>query len=160
MMAVEVPTKYGGVGASFFTCCLVIEELAKTDPSVSVMCDVQNTLVNTLLLKLGTDAQKNKYLPLTSKDTVGSHLCLVCVCSIVDPLRPNYFLLQRFRLRFMRWTLVCEVSGDVIDCHPKQMPNFWKLQRYFSNSNWKDLGQGTESYWDIHVIGIWHGVMM
>jgi len=69
-MGVEVPTKYGGVGSSFFTCCLVIEELAKVDPSVSVMCDVQNTLLNTLLLKYGTEAQKQKYLPKTTSDTV------------------------------------------------------------------------------------------
>jgi len=72
LMGVEVPTKYGGVGSSFFTACLIIEELAKTDPSVSVMCDVQNTLVNTLLLKYGTEAQQAKYLPLTATNTVGS----------------------------------------------------------------------------------------
>lgn len=69
-MAVEVPTHYGGVGSTFFTCCLVIEELAKTDPGVSVICDVQNTLVNTLLLRHGTPEQKEKYLPQTSSNMV------------------------------------------------------------------------------------------
>ena len=69
-MGVEVPTHYGGVGSSFFTCCLVIEELAKTDPGISVICDVQNTLVNTLLLKLGTKEQKDKYLPKTTHGMV------------------------------------------------------------------------------------------
>ena len=75
-MGVEVPTKYGGVGSTFFNCCLVIEELAKTDPSVSVMCDVQNTLVNTLLLKYGTEAQKQKFLPKTTSDTVSVLFCI------------------------------------------------------------------------------------
>lgn len=71
-MGVEVPTKYGGVGSTFFNCCLVIEELAKTDAAVSVMVDVQNTLVNTLLLNLGTEQQKEKYLPQTTSDLVSN----------------------------------------------------------------------------------------
>jgi len=41
------------------------------DPSVSVFMDVQNTLVNTLLMKLGTEEQKNEWLPRLSTDTVG-----------------------------------------------------------------------------------------
>ena len=69
-MGVEVPTKYGGVGSTFFTACLIVEELAKVDPSVSVLCDVQNTLVNTLLLKYGSEAQQAKYLPLTASNMV------------------------------------------------------------------------------------------
>lgn len=44
-MGIEIDPKYGGTGASFFSSVLVIEELAKVDPSVSVFCDVQNTLV-------------------------------------------------------------------------------------------------------------------
>ena len=43
-------------------------ELAKVDPAVSVACDVQNTLVNTLFRKYGSEAIKKKYLPqLTQK---------------------------------------------------------------------------------------------
>lgn len=62
-MGVEVEEKYGGTNSSFFVANLVIEELAKVDPSVSVMCDVQNTLLITLMRKLGTTEQKEKYLP-------------------------------------------------------------------------------------------------
>jgi len=50
---------------------VIIEELARIDPSVSVFMDVQNTLVNTLLLKLGTEEQKNEWLPKLSKDLAG-----------------------------------------------------------------------------------------
>jgi hypothetical protein len=49
---------------------LVIEELAKVDPAVSVMCDVQNTLINSLISKYGTEAQKEEYLPRLATDTV------------------------------------------------------------------------------------------
>merc|ERR1712144_28712 len=54
---------------------MVIEELAKVDPSVSVLCDVHNTLVNTIFRKYGTEEQKAKYLPDLSTCKVGS-FCL------------------------------------------------------------------------------------
>lgn len=72
LMGVEIPTKYGGVGSTFFTACLIIEELAKSDASVSVMCDVQNTLVNTLFMKYGNEKQQAKYLPMTATNTVSA----------------------------------------------------------------------------------------
>lgn len=62
-MALEIDPEYGGAGASFFSAIITIEELAKVDPAVSVFCDIQNTLINTLIRKLGTQEQKNKYLP-------------------------------------------------------------------------------------------------
>lgn len=69
-MGVEIDPKYGGTGSSFFSSILVIEELAKVDPSVAVLCDIQNTLINTLFVKLGTPAQKEKYLNRLSTDMV------------------------------------------------------------------------------------------
>lgn len=62
-MAIEIPEEYGGAGASFMSMITVIEELARIDTSVSTFCDVQNTLVNTLFMKLGTTQQKEEYLP-------------------------------------------------------------------------------------------------
>jgi alkylation response protein AidB-like acyl-CoA dehydrogenase len=38
-------------------------ELSKVDPSVSVCCDVHNTLVNSTLRLFGNDYVKDKYLP-------------------------------------------------------------------------------------------------
>jgi short-chain 2-methylacyl-CoA dehydrogenase len=70
-MGIETPSDYGGTDASFMSAILVVEELAKVDPAVSVVCDVQNTLVNTLIKKLGTPAQKEKYLTQLSTTKVG-----------------------------------------------------------------------------------------
>ncbi|CAG8501071.1 4629_t:CDS:10 [Ambispora gerdemannii] len=70
-MGVETQGKYGGAEGSFMSVILVVEELAKVDPSISVICDVQNTLVNTLFLKYGNDAIKEKYLPQLAANKVG-----------------------------------------------------------------------------------------
>lgn len=69
-MSIEVSPEYGGVGAKFFTAILVIEELAKVDPSVSVFCDVQNTLVLEMFHKYANKEQQQKYLPKLSKNLV------------------------------------------------------------------------------------------
>lgn len=50
----------------------VIAELAKVDPSVSVLCDVHNTLVNTVLRKYATKEVQDKYLPQLAESKVGS----------------------------------------------------------------------------------------
>lgn len=69
-MGIEIGSEYGGTNSSFFVANLVIEELAKVDPAISVMVDVQNTLINTLIKKLGTTEQKQKYLPRLATDMV------------------------------------------------------------------------------------------
>lgn len=73
LMGIEVPEEYGGAGSTFFTACLAIEELAKVDPSVSVVIDVQNTLVNNAILRWGSAAQKEKYLPKMCAEWVGAY---------------------------------------------------------------------------------------
>lgn len=45
-------------------------ELAKIDPSVSVLCDVHNTLVNTVIRTYGTKELQDKYLPSLSTSKV------------------------------------------------------------------------------------------
>ncbi|XP_062573550.1 short/branched chain specific acyl-CoA dehydrogenase, mitochondrial-like [Saccostrea cucullata] len=75
LMGIEIGSEYGGTNSSFFVANLVIEELAKVDPAISVMVDVQNTLINTLIKKLGTEEQKQKYLTRLATDMVGS-FCL------------------------------------------------------------------------------------
>lgn len=75
MMGIEIPEEYGGAGADIFTSCLAIEALAKVDPSVSVLCDVQNTLVNNALVRWGTEDQRKRYLPKMCREWVGSY-CL------------------------------------------------------------------------------------
>ena len=69
-MGVSVDTTYGGTGSSFFSSILVVEEIAKVDPSVSVLVDIQNTVVNNMIDKYGSIEQKKKYLTKLTKDTV------------------------------------------------------------------------------------------
>jgi alkylation response protein AidB-like acyl-CoA dehydrogenase len=73
VMGTEVPAEYGGAGSSFFSAILAIEALAEVDPSVSVLVDVQNTLVLNTILRLGNDEQKARYLPKLCQGTVGSY---------------------------------------------------------------------------------------
>ncbi len=73
LMGVENPEKYGGAGSSFTMACLAVEELGRVDGSVSVMMDVQNTLVTNAFLRWGSEAQKEKYLPKLAKEWVGAY---------------------------------------------------------------------------------------
>src|SRR5437588_3200043 len=73
LMCVETPEEYGGAGASFFTAIIGVEELSRVDPSVGVLMDVQNTLVNNALIRWGNAEQKRKYLPRLAADTVGAY---------------------------------------------------------------------------------------
>ncbi len=73
VMGIEVPAEYGGAGASFFTAILAVEALAKVDPSLSVLVDVQNTLVENALLRWGNDDQKQRYLSKLTTEWVGSY---------------------------------------------------------------------------------------
>ncbi len=72
-MGMEVPEEYGGVGASFFSAILAIEEIAAVDPSVAVMVDVQNTLTVNALLNWANETQKAKYLPRVATDLICSY---------------------------------------------------------------------------------------
>jgi butyryl-CoA dehydrogenase/short/branched chain acyl-CoA dehydrogenase len=75
LMGIEVPTEFGGGGLSFFQAILAVEEVARVDPAIAVLIDIQNTLVNTCLAKYGSDAQKKRYFPRLVRDTVAS-FCL------------------------------------------------------------------------------------
>eukprot|EP00800_Vazella_pourtalesii_P018832 TRINITY_DN6180_c1_g1_i1.p1 TRINITY_DN6180_c1_g1~~TRINITY_DN6180_c1_g1_i1.p1 ORF type:complete len:292 (+),score=60.20 TRINITY_DN6180_c1_g1_i1:70-945(+) len=75
LMGIEIPEKFGGTAASFFSSIIVIEELAKVDPSVSVFCDVQNTLINNYFLRFASEQLREKFLPRLSRNLVGS-FCL------------------------------------------------------------------------------------
>jgi butyryl-CoA dehydrogenase/short/branched chain acyl-CoA dehydrogenase len=73
LMGVEIPDQYGGSGATFFMSIVAIEELARVDPALAVLVDVQNTLVNNALLRWASDAQKAKYFPLLASKWVGAY---------------------------------------------------------------------------------------
>lgn len=71
LMGIETPSELQGCGMSFFSSILAIEELARIDAAVSVMVDVQNTLVNNIFFRYANEEQRAKYLPRLAKDTVG-----------------------------------------------------------------------------------------
>jgi alkylation response protein AidB-like acyl-CoA dehydrogenase len=73
LMGIETPEKYGGANSSFFNACLAVEELARVDGSVSVLVDVQNTLVTNAILRWGSESQKDKYLPQLAREWVGAY---------------------------------------------------------------------------------------
>lgn len=69
-MGIETDPDLGGSGSSFTSAIIAIEELAKIDPSVSVMCDVHNTLVNTVFRTYATKEQQEKFLPQLAESKV------------------------------------------------------------------------------------------
>ncbi|KAG9076362.1 hypothetical protein FS749_011881 [Ceratobasidium sp. UAMH 11750] len=75
LMGIETSPDHGGAGSSFTSAIIAIEELAKIDPSVSVLCDVHNTLVNTIFRTYATKEQQDRFLPQLAESKVGS-FCL------------------------------------------------------------------------------------
>jgi alkylation response protein AidB-like acyl-CoA dehydrogenase len=73
LLGIEIPVEYGGVGASFFSSILAVEEISAVDPAIGVLVDVQNTLTVNALLRWGTEAQKQQYLPRMATDTICSY---------------------------------------------------------------------------------------
>ena len=70
LMGIEIDSKFGGAGSTFFASIVAIEELARVDPSVSVVCDVQNTLVNEYFRRYASLELQEKYFPKLAKDLV------------------------------------------------------------------------------------------
>lgn len=73
LMGIESPEKFGGAGSSFMMACLAVEELGRVDASVSVLVDVQNTLVTNAFLKWANEDIKARYLPKLSSKCVGAY---------------------------------------------------------------------------------------
>ena len=73
IMAIEIPESHGGAGGHFFLSVIAVEELARVDPSVAVLVDVQNTLVSNALIRWGSDDIKRRFLPRLASDTVGAY---------------------------------------------------------------------------------------
>ncbi len=73
VMGIEIPESLGGAGASFFHSVLAVESLARIDPSVAVLVDVQNTLVINALIRWGSDGIRSRYLPKLAASAVGAY---------------------------------------------------------------------------------------
>lgn len=73
LMGIEISEAYGGLGGGLFHVVLAIEELARVDPAVAVLVDVQNALVISALLRCGSGDQKRRYLPKLASGTIGAY---------------------------------------------------------------------------------------
>lgn len=74
-MGMEIPEQYGGSGLGFTSSCLVVEEISRVDPSVSILVDIHNTLTNNAVRFWGSSDLQERWLPRLATDTVSS-FCL------------------------------------------------------------------------------------
>ena len=64
LLCLDVPDTYGGAGAPFQFCCVVVEEAARAGYlALASNLTVHSDIVAPYILHLGTEAQKRKYLP-------------------------------------------------------------------------------------------------
>ena len=72
-LGVLIPEKYGGAGLGYLEFALIIEELAKVDPSVALSVAAHNGLCTNHIYTFGNEDQRKKYLPdLTSGNKIGA----------------------------------------------------------------------------------------
>lgn len=72
-MGILVPEEYGGAGLGYIEYALIIEELAKVDPSVALSVAAHNGLCTNHINLFGNEDQKRKYLPdLASGKKIGA----------------------------------------------------------------------------------------
>lgn len=73
-MGMLVPEEYGGSGLSNFCAVLALEEINRACASTGVTMSVQNSLVNSPIMKYGSDDLKKRYLPkLASGEYLGAY---------------------------------------------------------------------------------------
>lgn len=63
IMGILVPETYGGAGADYVSYALAVEELARVDAGVAVTVSV-HSMICAAIVQLGTEAQKQRWLPL------------------------------------------------------------------------------------------------
>ncbi len=67
-----IPEEYDGLGLDTLTYLVALEEIATVDASVAVMLSVHNSLPTQMLLKWGTENQKERFLkPMARGDMLG-----------------------------------------------------------------------------------------
>ncbi|MFZ5820909.1 MAG: acyl-CoA dehydrogenase [Chloroflexota bacterium] len=73
-MGIEVPEAYGGAGMDTLSYVLALEEISKADAAHGVIMSVNNSLYCHGILKFGTEAQKQKFLPpIASGQDIGAY---------------------------------------------------------------------------------------
>ncbi|MEU6411275.1 acyl-CoA dehydrogenase family protein [Microbispora sp. NPDC046933] len=73
LFGLPVPEEYGGMGGDYFALCLALEELARVDSSVAITLEAAVSLGEMPILRFGTDAQKQRWLPkMAAGETLGA----------------------------------------------------------------------------------------
>ncbi len=74
LLCVDLPEAYGGIGAPFDFCCIVVEEAARMGYlALASNLTVHSDIVAPYILHLGTEEQKQKYLPkMASGECIGA----------------------------------------------------------------------------------------
>ncbi len=73
LMGMTAPEKWGGAGADYVSYALALMEVAAADGALSTILSIQNSIMVSGLLRDGTEAQKERFLPgLTSGDLIGA----------------------------------------------------------------------------------------
>ncbi len=66
------PEEYGGAGLGYIEYAIIIEELARVDPSVALIVAAHNSLCSNHIFLAGSEEQKRRYLPkLASGEWIG-----------------------------------------------------------------------------------------
>lgn len=76
LIAPLIPERYGGSFADVMTYGLICEELARVDWVVASVVSVSNSLVAGSILRFGTDAQKERWLPPIARGQCITSACL------------------------------------------------------------------------------------
>ena len=63
LMGLTIPERYGGAGADYVSYALAIEELARVDAGTATTLSV-HLMIAAAILRLGSEAQRERYLPL------------------------------------------------------------------------------------------------
>ncbi len=72
-LGVVIPEEYGGAGLGYVEFVMIIEELAKVDPSIALSVAAHNGLCTNHIYRFGNESQRKKYLPdLTSGKKIGA----------------------------------------------------------------------------------------
>lgn len=64
LFGLPIPVEHGGRGRDYFALCLAVEELARVDQSIAVTLEAGVGLGMMPILRRGTEAQKQEWLPL------------------------------------------------------------------------------------------------
>ena len=72
-LGMMLPEEYDGLGTDTGTYLIALEEIAAADASVAVMMSVHNSLPTQMILRYGSDAQKNRFLkPMARGEILGA----------------------------------------------------------------------------------------